>query len=138
MKIFPRLHRPVILFAIILLACAEAAQAQNMVRTAANAGGGFFDNGEQTLSITLGDCSAFIFYEDECVMWSTGFQQADEFRACAGDLTHDQIINITDLLLFNSLFGNTGACVDADLDHNRQVNVVDFLIFSSVFGEACE
>lgn len=124
-----------IIFATIL---AHFANAQTMNRTTVAAAGDHFVTGEFSLSVTVGDPGTFMYFEDECVLISTGFQQADEFVACEGDFNHDHQINIVDMLLLSSDFGETGICVDGDLDHNLIVNIVDYLLFSTKFGDSCE
>jgi hypothetical protein len=55
---------------------------------------------------------------------------------CPGDFDNNGVINVTDLLIFNTNLGCTSNCI-VDMDGNGVVNVVDLLIFASVYGTVC-
>jgi len=58
---------------------------------------------------------------------------------CPGDLSGDGLVNIPDILLFNSSFGCSGLdCGAADLNNDGSVNVSDMLILVAYFGMVCE
>lgn len=56
---------------------------------------------------------------------------------CAADFNGDQMINVSDLLVFLADFGCVSFCV-ADLNEDGATNAADLLVFLAVFGTFCE
>ena len=56
---------------------------------------------------------------------------------CAGDATGDFDVDITDLLLTLSAFGDVGANLASDFDGDGDVDIDDLLIVLGVFGTDC-
>ncbi len=65
-------------------------------------------------------------------------QVAMEFT-CAGDLTGDSVVDLTDLSILLNHFGTTGgaAPADGDIDGNGNVDLTDLSILLNNFGSAC-
>ncbi|MBL7942640.1 MAG: hypothetical protein JNM00_07730, partial [Flavobacteriales bacterium] len=58
--------------------------------------------------------------------------------ACPGDFNDDGVVNVSDLLIFSSMFGSSGICLSADINLDGVVNITDLLLFSSTFGTTCD
>jgi PKD repeat protein len=68
----------------------------------------------------------------------SGVIDADE-NYCPADLNNDEIVGVSDLLIFLGLYGNTcapGPCT-GDFNGDYNVGVSDLLIFLSLFGSPC-
>lgn len=57
--------------------------------------------------------------------------------SCVGDLNNDNAVNVSDLTIFLSQFGQTGPGLSADLNADNAVNVADLTVFLGVFGSPC-
>ncbi|MCA9245196.1 MAG: alpha amylase C-terminal domain-containing protein [Phycisphaerales bacterium] len=56
---------------------------------------------------------------------------------CTGDFNGDDIVNLGDLALILSQFGETGPAIAADMDADNDVDLGDLGAFLAVFGESC-
>jgi choice-of-anchor B domain-containing protein len=83
-----------------------------------------FPGGPPTLSGLDNDCNGYIL----------GLEQLD--GGCPGDLNHDEVITIQDLLEFLNLFGDQG-WFEADLNYDQHVGAADLLIILSLLGNNC-
>jgi hypothetical protein len=57
---------------------------------------------------------------------------------CPGDFNDDNVVNVTDLLIFMSAYGCPSNCGIQDISGDDVVNVTDLLIFMSAYGSTCE
>ncbi|MBL7941736.1 MAG: hypothetical protein JNM00_03165 [Flavobacteriales bacterium] len=57
---------------------------------------------------------------------------------CVGDFDANEVVNISDLLLFIATFGTSAYCSPYDLDGNQLVNTSDLLLMMAAYGSTCE
>ncbi|MDZ4822825.1 MAG: hypothetical protein SH856_05155 [Flavobacteriales bacterium] len=69
-----------------------------------------------------------------CSVVASGIVEND--ISCPADMNNDNIVNVTDLLIFMANFGSF-TCL-GDLDYNGVVNVADMLVFMGEFGSSCQ
>ena len=83
-----------------------------------------FPGAEPTLSGVDNDCNGYIL----------GLELLD--GGCPGDLNHDDVVSIQDLLGFLNFFGDIG-WFEADLNYDQHVGSADLLIILSLLGNNC-
>ena len=57
---------------------------------------------------------------------------------CTGDFDLDNIVGVSDLMLFIGAYGCTTGCCPYDLNGNGAVSVTDLIEMISAFGETCD
>ena len=86
-----------------------------------------------------------VTFDDELATWGTaGSLTVDNVvfevggGSCEGDLNGDNIVNLADLQILLSNYGNSGMSYeDGDLDGSGQINLADLQLLLSVYGTSC-
>jgi hypothetical protein len=63
-----------------------------------------------------------------------GFQQPG-YLNCPGDFDNNGVINVTDLLIFNTVFSSNN--LNSDMNGDGFVGVTDLIIFITLIGTSC-
>ena len=100
-----------------------------------NGGGGYSSNATFELAGTIGQ-------PDAAAMNGAGFAIQGGFWAgvpapCAGDATGDGKVDLSDLALLLSQFGEVGGTFGGDLDNDGDVDLSDLALLLTRFGEIC-
>ena len=68
------------------------------------------------------------------VGFTQGFQQPG-YLNCPGDFDNNGVINITDLLIFNTVFSTNN--LNSDMNGDGFVGVTDLIVFITLIGTTC-
>jgi hypothetical protein len=66
--------------------------------------------------------------------FTQGFQQPG-YLNCPGDFDNNGIVNITDLLIFNTVFSTNN--LNADMNGDGFIGVTDLIMFITLIGTSC-
>ncbi len=107
--------------------------AQTIERSVISNGGFFFTGVNYHVDCTIGEpaITRYLLAQNHYLQ---GFNQP---RICFGDLNYDGVINTGDVLLFFVAYTCEGACGPADLTNDNQVDTSDLLILLSLYGTTC-